>query len=95
MGDLIFANLWQIKDGMDEITVDNLYEQPPQPLTIPLNPDRSATYNAQQYYKQVQQTKLNLKMPPSLLSKTAEDIDYLDTLHTLIINAENAAEIAV
>ena len=48
MGDLIFANLWQIKDGMDEITVDNLYEQPPQPLTIPLNPDRSATYNAQQ-----------------------------------------------
>ena len=93
MGDLIFANLWQIKDGMDEITVDNLYEQPPQPLTIPLNPDRSATYNAQQYYKRYNKNKTKFENATLFAKQTAEDIDYLDTLHTLIINAENAAEI--
>ncbi|HHX37407.1 MAG TPA: fibronectin/fibrinogen-binding protein, partial [Clostridiaceae bacterium] len=92
-GDLIFAHLWQIKDGMKEITVDNLYEQPPQPITIALNPDRTASQNAQNYYRRYSKNKTKFENATRFSAQTEAELDYLDTLHTLVINAENAAEI--
>ena len=54
-GELITANIYRINQGDDAVTVLNYYTN--EEITIPLNPTKSPSVNAQYYYKQYNRMK--------------------------------------
>ncbi|KUP07053.1 hypothetical protein Q75_05855 [Bacillus coahuilensis p1.1.43] len=79
-GELLTANMYQIKQGMKEISVVNYYEEDGSTITITLDPRKSPSDNAQKYFTKYQKSKTALKMVAVQIEKALEEIEYLDTL---------------
>lgn len=84
-GDLLYASLHLIKKGMKEVTVDNYYDDTK--ITIALDPRFDGKTNANRYYNKYQKAKNSLKVLDEQIRLTKEEIDYFDTLNTMISNA--------
>ena len=56
-GELLTANLYQMKRGMKEIEVINYYEEDGRTVTISLNPQKTPAENAQKYFSKYQKAK--------------------------------------
>ena len=50
-GELLLANLYRIEGKACDITVDNYYQDPPELVTIKLNPSLTPSENAQNYFR--------------------------------------------
>jgi len=50
LGDLLLANLHRIERGVTEVTLDDWYREPVQPVTIPLDSKLSPQQNAERLY---------------------------------------------
>ena len=84
-GDLLYASLPLIQKGMRQVTVDNYYDGTK--MTIDLDPRFDGKTNANRYYNKYQKAKNSLKVLNEQIDKTKEEIDYFDSLNTLIDNA--------
>lgn len=84
-GDLLYASLPLIQKGMKQVTVDNYYDDTK--MTIDLDPRFDGKTNANRYYNKYQKAKNSLKVLNEQIDKTKEEIDYFDSLNTLIDNA--------
>lgn len=76
-GELITANIYLIKKGVSEVTVNNYYENN-SPITIPLDKTISPSSNAQKYFKQYNKLKTALRLLDSQMKETDDEI-YLIT----------------
>lgn len=92
-GDLLFASLHLIQKGMSAVTVDNYYTDTK--MTIELDPRLSGKENAKKYYNKYQKAKNSIQVLHEQIALTKEEIDYFDTLITLMDNAtyQDAIEI--
>ena len=54
MGEIINANLWQLKKGQTEATLPNFYDENGGSMTIPLDNQLTPVQNAQRYFKKYQ-----------------------------------------
>ncbi|ULG72828.1 Rqc2 family fibronectin-binding protein [Macrococcus brunensis] len=77
-GELITANMYQLKNGMTEFEAFNYYTN--ENITIPLNPRKTPAENAQYYYKQYNKLKTRKVHAASQIKETEEEIDYLENL---------------
>ncbi|MBO8171109.1 MAG: NFACT family protein [Bacillaceae bacterium] len=77
-GELITAYMHQIKKGDKSVRVINYYEEDQPEIDIPLDPEKSPADNAQHYFKKYNKTKTGLKAAREQLTKTREEIDYLE-----------------
>ncbi len=84
-GDLLFANLHLIKKGQKEITVDNYYDNTK--ITIELDERYDGKTNAKKYYTKYQKAKNSLQHLNEQIKITKEEIQYFDTLISLMENA--------
>lgn len=84
-GDLLYASLPLIHKGMTSVTVDNYYDGTR--MTIELDERFDGKTNANRYYNKYQKAKNSLKVLQEQISLTKEEINYFDTLNTLIENA--------
>lgn len=84
-GDLLFANLHLIKKGQNSITVDNYYDDTK--MTIELDERFDGKTNANRYYAKYQKAKNSLLHLQNQIDLTKEEINYFDTLLTLMENA--------
>ena len=84
-GDLLFANLHLIQRGQKEITVDNYYDDTK--MTITLDERYDGKTNANRYYAKYQKAKNSLHHLNEQIHLTKEEIDYFDSLMTLMENA--------
>lgn len=73
-GELITANIYRIKQGDESVTVLNYYNN--EEITIPLNPTKSPSVNAQYYYRQYNRMKTREHELQHQLQLTKENIDY-------------------
>lgn len=73
-GELITANIYRINQGDDVRTVLNYYTN--EEITIPLNPTKSPSVNAQYYYKQYNRMKTRERELDHQIHLTRENIDY-------------------
>ena len=78
-GELLTANLYAVKKGMEEITVQNYYEEN-KSVTITLNPNKSPSENAQKYFNHYQKAKHAVVHVNEQIKKAKEDLVYLDTV---------------
>ncbi|SES73653.1 Rqc2 family fibronectin-binding protein [Anaerobranca gottschalkii] len=88
IGDLLMANLHQIKKGMAEITLFNFYTSREE--RIKLDPSLSPIANCQNYYKKHSKGKRGLEIVKENIESVQKEIDYLDSLIHFISEADNS-----
>jgi predicted ribosome quality control (RQC) complex YloA/Tae2 family protein len=79
-GELLTANLYAAQKGMKEIQVINYYDENGGTVTIPLNPQKTPSENAQKYFTRYQKAKTALVMANEQLEKAREEVAYFDAL---------------
>ncbi|WP_046226812.1 Rqc2 family fibronectin-binding protein [Paenibacillus dauci] len=79
-GELLFASLHQITKGDKEIELINFYDEEQRPIKVQLDPQLSPSDNAQRYFKKYNKYKNSLAVIEEQLTRTHEEIAYLDSL---------------
>lgn len=92
-GDLLFASLHLIQKGMNQVTVDNYYDDTQ--MTIPLDERMDGKENAKRYYSRYQKAKNSISVLNEQITLTKEEIAYFDNQICLMQNAnyQDALEI--
>ena len=85
-GELLTANIHNVKKGNKEAVVDNYYEEGTT-VTIPLDPRKSPNENAQRYYSRYAKAKTALIMLAEQLKKAEEDIAYFEMVKQQVMQA--------
>ena len=57
-GDLLMANLYNMKNGQSSVEVIDYYKEDSPTVKIPLSPQLSPSQNAQKYYKRYNKRKM-------------------------------------
>ena len=86
-GELLLANLYQIKRGDVEVSVQNYYSPDLEMMTIALDPALSASDNAQKYFQRYNKAKNGVHYIIEQLEKTEAEILYFETLSQQINSA--------
>lgn len=84
-GDLLFANLHLISKGQKQVTVENYYDGTT--ITIDLDERYDGKTNANKYYAKYQKAKKALSHLQEQINITENEIQYFDTLITMMDNA--------
>ncbi|WP_378952096.1 NFACT family protein [Pelosinus sp. sgz500959] len=94
-GDLLMANLYNISNGSNSITLPNLYRESPDNnlVTILLDPRLSPLENARAYYTKYNKLKRAQESLREQLIQCAQDIAYLDSIVAALEHASLAAEL--
>ena len=93
-GDLLIANLYRIESGATTVTLPNYYSEGGEEITIVLDPQKTPSQNAQQYYKRYNKAK-NAEI--ALLEQERinnEETAYLESVFDALSRADSPAEIA-
>ncbi|MCA0148694.1 NFACT family protein [Rossellomorea vietnamensis] len=80
LGELLTSNLYAVERGMTEVSVVNYYDENGESITIPLNPQKSPSDNAQNYFSRYQKAKNAIKIVHEQIEKAQEEIMYLEQL---------------
>lgn len=78
-GDLIYAYLWSIQPGQAQLEIDG--------TVIPLDPQKSAKENAQDYFERYKKGRSAGEHLPALIEKAKIELQYLDQLGLQIAQA--------
>ncbi len=86
-GELITANLYAIQKGIKEIEVINYYDETGATVTIPLEPQKTPSENAQRYFTKYQKAKNSVAIVKEQIEKAHEERTYFELLHQQINSA--------
>jgi len=86
-GELVTANIYSISRGDTEAEVLNYYSEENEIITIPLNPSKTPSENAQGFYQKYQKAKNSVSIVEEQISKTKEEISYFEGLFQQIESA--------
>ncbi|WP_077736864.1 Rqc2 family fibronectin-binding protein [Bacillus sonorensis] len=79
-GELLTANLYQLKKGDQSATVINYYDEDGGEVTIPLDPNKTPSENAQSYFTKYQKAKNSVDVVKEQIRLAEEEIAYFDQL---------------
>ena len=79
-GELLTANLYGIKRGMKEVDVVNYYDENGGTITIPLNPQKTPSDNAQKYFTKYQKAKNALQVVQQQIEMAKDEVAYFESL---------------
>ncbi|MGR3763801.1 Rqc2 family fibronectin-binding protein [Rossellomorea sp. NS-SX7] len=80
LGELLTSNLYAVERGMTEVSVVNYYDEDGGSITIPLNPQKSPSENAQLYFSRYQKAKNAIEIVNEQIKKAEDEIIYLERL---------------
>lgn len=86
-GELITANIHNIAQGLEEVTLTNYYNG--EAVTIPLDDTLSASDNAQRYFKKYTKAKRAVEEKESQIKIVKKDTDYLESVMDAIERADS------
>lgn len=86
-GEILNANLTQVKPGMAEVSLPNYYDNN-RPLKIKLDVALSPARNAQKYFTKYKKLRDSIKHVKEQISIAQDNLDYFDSVQTAIDNAE-------
>jgi predicted ribosome quality control (RQC) complex YloA/Tae2 family protein len=93
-GDLLTSYIYTIKKGDKECTLLNFYnEEEEEYLKITLNETKTPSENVQYFYKKYNKLKTSEEYAKVQLEKNLQEIEYLNSVLTNILNADNYIEI--
>lgn len=91
--DLISANLYRIEKGLEEIELENFYDENLEKIKIPLDKKLSPVENAQRYYKKYAKLKNAERLLLNQIPETEEEIEYLENVLNSLDNCTEVVEI--
>ena len=80
IGELLLANLHSVQRGMDAVVLLNYYLQPPEPITIILDPLLSPQQNAEKYFWRYKKGKRGREHSQRRLEETQSELEWLQQL---------------
>ncbi|MGG1678775.1 NFACT family protein [Neobacillus sp. NRS-1170] len=86
-GELLTANLYAAKKGMKEIEVLNYYDELGGTITIPLDPRKTPSENAQKYFSKYQKAKNSVAVVMEQIEKAQLEVEYFDNLLQQVVSA--------
>ena len=78
--DLLNANIFKLKKGIEEIELTNFYSENQEKIRINLDPSKSPSENIQKYYKKYKKAKNAEDALTEQISKAQREIDYLNSV---------------
>lgn len=91
-GDLLSAYLYQLKKGMQSVTVQDFYHDN-QELVIPLDPALTPVQNVQRYYKEYRKAATAERMLTELIQKGEEELIYVDSVFDAVSRTSGESEL--
>jgi predicted ribosome quality control (RQC) complex YloA/Tae2 family protein len=88
MGELITANIYQIERGDEKVVANDYYSKDPNEIEIKLDPSKSASENAQKYFKKYNKLKKSVKHLKREIAKLRHEEKYLKQVSMNIEQAE-------
>lgn len=79
-GELLTAHMYEVKRGDRQIEVVNYYDENGATVTIPLDPQKTPSENAQNYFRKYNKAKNSVSVVKEQIKKAKEEIDYFDGL---------------
>jgi predicted ribosome quality control (RQC) complex YloA/Tae2 family protein len=79
-GELILANIYQIKKGMETVTLPNFEGHLPEQIEIKLDPSKNATANAQEYFARFKKASSSLSILEKRLDASRRKLGELESL---------------
>ncbi|MCM2533470.1 NFACT family protein [Neobacillus pocheonensis] len=79
-GELLTANLYAAKKGMREIEVINYYDETGGTITIPLDPRKTPSENAQKYFSRYTKAKNAVSIVVEQIEKAYDEVAYFESL---------------
>ncbi|MHB1651123.1 MAG: Rqc2 family fibronectin-binding protein [Desulfitobacteriaceae bacterium] len=92
-GELLTANLYNLKLGMSKINVEDYYDPNLTEITIPLDPFLNGIENAQRFYKLYTKAKTALQRTEPLRTTVLAELAYLDSLLVSLNQAADPEEL--
>lgn len=92
-GDLVLANLGSIEPGQTELEVEDLYSGDSQKIKIKLNPNLSASQNAQWFYRQFSKSRSRQKAAKLALDEAARKQTVVETQMKQLERAQTNEEL--
>ncbi len=92
-GDLVLANLGSIEPGQTELEVEDLYSGDSQKIKIKLNPNLSASQNAQWFYRQFSKSRSRQKAAKLALDEAAKKQTVVATQMKQLESAQTNEEL--
>ncbi len=92
-GELLKANLHNIKQGASFAEVQNYYDENLDTIRIPLNPAISPSANAAKYFKDYKKTYTAEQTLLELTKKDEEELLYLDSVLDSLTRCENISDL--
>lgn len=89
LGELLTAHMHMVKPGDEQVTVIDYYDPEQSEMTIDLNPNKSASDNAQSYFQTYQKLKKSKEVVQKEIEKAEDEIQYFERL---IQQVESARE---
>ena len=87
-GELITANVYQLKKGMTSCQLANYYEEEAPLIEIHLNVNLTPAQNAQKYYARYNKQKRTEEALSTQLALTKEEVQYLESILTALTLAD-------
>lgn len=94
-GELITSNIYKIKYGDSQITVDNYYVNPIEKITIKLKNNLSPSSNAQNYYKKYAKKKRTIEFLTREIIETTAHLNMLKCFLSTLSNIKNVEELSL
>ena len=88
-GDLINANLYSLQKGDRSATLVNFYDENQAEITIPLDPRKTPSQNAQKYYGEYRKADTAEKKPRELIAQGQQEAEYIDSAFDAPTRAQN------
>ncbi len=92
-GDLLIANLYCIPAGVSEVVLPNYYAENGGEMTVSLDPQKTPSQNAQQYYKRYNKAKNAEIALAEQKRRNLEETAYLESVFDALSRASTPAEI--
>ncbi|MCK4259197.1 MAG: NFACT family protein [Halanaerobiales bacterium] len=92
-GEMLTANLHQLKKGLTTFTAINYYDPELKEITIELNPALSPKGNAKKYFKRYSKLKTSVRYVKHELAKLDEELEYFRNVELSIEQIESKADI--
>jgi predicted ribosome quality control (RQC) complex YloA/Tae2 family protein len=93
-GDILMASLYDAKKGMTTYEAQNFYSEAGEMISIPLDPQKTPSENAQAYYKKYAKAKRTLQAVLEQQRQNLEDIAYLEGVAASILQAADESDMA-
>ena len=93
-GELITANIYQLRKGMDGCELVNYYDENAAPVKIPLDRTLAPAQNAQKYDNKYNKQKRTLAAVAPQKEEALSDLDYTNSMLSALARAENMLDLA-